>query len=470
MTTAISVHRCLAGADCRHAQQLEKRRQGAPTDKPNTLCPPCLTHISSAIRQLPDDWAELRQALGERATNTGQRVHSTPTPAIPISTRKEAIMAAIVETADRAAAVVADQLDTEQPTGRRKTAPEITVKGQITGPRPGTPADHAEDAVRPTAWQAIAAAIAITEPNIALLATAPPEPALVWKRPTRCDVHERLITAAEDAFSAATKPRDIAAARERLNHAYHAAGVCEDCGGWCNNGQARELIEQSGIQIALALVELHNQARAELGLTKLRHRYRFPCPDCGGRIYRNDGESIVYCENDPKHTRTEREYKLVAGQLMTKMAYMEIREYFLAEAYWRLDRVQRLIDIVDNDPKADTDPRIGRMILDHLKGILTDGAPDKDDKPIPHQTPQQRVAGTDRKSAIERQVDEDNWTWRNEPRYQKPNPKRRKATRPADAPHIHAASLTTLTDINENAATHGKKCAECNLQHAGECA
>ncbi|OIN79979.1 hypothetical protein [Mycobacterium malmoense] len=429
MTTAISVHRCLAGADCRRAEHADNQRRGAPTEKPNTLCPPCLTHISSAIRQLPDDWAELRQALGERATNTGQRVHSTPTPAIPISTRKEAIMAAIVETSERAAIVVSEALHTDPPDPRRKPPPTIITEqmqrllrlpedlaGKPTAPLPGTPASGAAENVHPTNEQILTAAIRLVEPNIDRLVIAPAETHNVWAK----------------------------------------------------FGENRELIELSGIEIALALVELHNQARAELGLTKLRHRYRYPCPDCGGRIYRNDGESIVYCENDPKHTRTEREYKLVAGQLMTERGYMQLREYYLAEGYWRLDRVQELVDNMRDDPRIDL-AGAGTIILEQLTAILTEGALDKDNKPIPHQTPQQRATGTDRKSAIERQVDEDNWTWRNEKPYEKPNRKRRKATKPVDSP-IHPGSLTTLVDIDESVASCGPKCPECNLVHSGECA
>lgn len=462
----MSAYRCIADKACRNP---DKDRRGAATEHANTLCQACRIHIEFAIRQLPNDWQDLRNALGEHTTNTGQRVHSTPSPAIPISTRKEAIMAAIVETADRAAAVISQTLHTNQPDARRTTAPPVIINGASTTPLPGSCADTSEQAVHAPPHQLLAAAIAITEPNIPLLATAAAEPALIWKHPSRCATHENLIDAAEATFTTATKPRDIAAARERLNEAYHSAGICEDCGGWGKNGQARELTELSGIQIALQLVELHNHARAELGLTRLRHCYRYPCPDCGGHIYRNDGESIVYCENDPKHTRTEREYQFVAGQLMTERAYMEIREYYLAEGYWRLDRIQQLVDTIADDPRINI-AGAGTIILEQLVAILTEGAPDKDGNPIPHQTPQQRATGTDRKSAIERQVDEDNWTWKNEKPYQRPPARRRrKATKPA-GPSIHPASLTTLIDIQETHHHTSPKCPHCNLIHAGECA
>lgn len=430
----MSGHRCIAGKDCRNRADIDGRRVAAPTEKPGTLCPPCRDRITRAIRELPADWAELRDALGEHATNTGQKIRSSPTPAIPISTRKEALMAAIVDMADRAAAIVSDQLHTDQPAtyhGRGfPTYPERTLRK----------------------------AIAITEPNIHLLAAAPPEPALTWKKPRRCDTHARLI-----AFAEAEK------SEYQMRVAYAAAGDCIECNGWGDWGQERELVEMSGLKIGLELVELHNQARAELGHTRLREQQTMPCPDCGGRVFRNDGESIVVCEEDPKHTRTEREFKVLTGLELEERLSMAHHKYWLAEAYWRLDRVRGVVEILDKTPNIDSDPRAGLIILDHLKQILNEGAPDESGKPIPHQSPKQRATGTDKYSALERQVDEDNWNWRNEPRYEPPKPKPRKTPEIKDP--IHPGSLTLLTDIDENAVINSAaRCIHCNLIHPpGEC-
>lgn len=440
-------HRCLAGRDCRSSITIDGHREGAPTTSRGKLCDTCHQHIRNAIKQLPQDWAELREALGERAASTGQRVHSTPTPAIPLNTRKEALMAAIVDWADRAAAVVSDQLNTNQP---------VTYHGR------GIPV-HAH--------HTLTRSIAIVEPNIHRLAAAPTEPALVWTKPLRCETHLWLIGAIEEAIASEPRPHERAAAEDQLRTAYAAAGACDKCNGWGMWGQERELTETSGLQICLELVELHNQSRAELGLTRLVHYETMPCPDCGARVYRNDGESIVICEGDTRHTCTEREYLVRAGLRIEQEMYTQMVEYLLAESYWRLDRVQGLIDILDKSPDLETDPRARENIIEHLKQILSDG-PEINGKPIGHLRPEKRAAGTDRKAALQRQVDQDNWTWRNEPRYQKP-PKRkhRKATRDPGAPNIHPGSLSTLIDIDETAAAAGRTaCPQCHTYHAGACA
>jgi hypothetical protein len=471
----VDTHRCLAGKACRNAATVDGARQGAPTEKRNTLCPGCRMHIESAVRELPQDWAELRDALGER-TASGEKVRSSPTAAIPINTRKEAIMAAIEDMADRAAAVVSDLLNTDQPDARRKPQPILiseemqqllrlppNLAGKTTLPLPGTAASDASSVVKPEPGQILAAAIAITQPNIAVLATAPAEPALIWKKPQRCRLHTTAVDRAESILEEATEPEKVEEARELVRRAYASAGACDDCNGWWRLGQQREIIEMSGIDIALHLTELHNQARAELGLTRLRHSYTMPCPDCGGEVYRNDGESIVICEENPKHARTEREYKLLAGLRIEERVDMNIRTHLLAESYWRLDRIQKLVDMVDKDATVDTDPRVGRMILNHLKDILTQGAPDRDGNPIPHQRPEKRATGTGRRAALERQVDEDNWAWKNEKPYQPPKTKRKQQRTPIKSP-IAAASLTTLVDIDENAVINGDaRCRDCNL-------
>lgn len=427
----MTVHSCLAGPACRSSTG----RQGATTITPNTLCPACNTHITNAIRQLPNDWAQLRNALGERSSTTGTKIRSTPTPAIPISTRREALMAAIVDMTDRAAAIVSNQLHTGQP---------ATYHGR------GIP-KHPEHTVR--------VSVALVEPNINRLAQAPAEPMLIWAKPRRCHIHTRLIAAADDALTAATTPAATEKAYKRIGRAHAIAGVCDDCNGWGNYGQAREQVEMTGSELLLELVDLHNQARAELGHTRLRHTYTMPCPDCGDRVYRNDGESIVQCEGNTKHTRTEREYKVLTGLSLEERVTMAHHKFWLAEAYWRLDRLQSLVDKMTGDERVDL-PGAGSLILEQLAAILTDGAPDEDGNSIPHQSQKQRATGTDKYSALQRQVDEDNWTWRSEKPYQKPKRKPRKATRQA-GPLIEEL-------VNPEQATNA--CRQCNLVHRGQCA
>lgn len=470
-------HRCLAGRACRRADVIDDERVGTLTEKPGTLCPACAEHIRSCIKQLPGDYAELRAALGERAASIGQKIRSTPTPAIPINTRREALMADIVETADRAAAIVSDALNTEQPTARRK--PPADAPG-------GSLAHEMADLVEPHQGQLLDAAIAIVEPSVDLLAAAPEQTANVWRSPRRCPVHVEQIAAAEEDLAAelnmpdlddATPKRIKSFLRERLkygineraaeklqllNRRYHDAGTCDDCGGWGPNGQARELVDMTGSAVALQLAALHNQARAELGKTRLRHKYEMPCPHCGGKIGRDDGTAICDCESCGR-SWTERDYKQLAGIVSDERRNLEAHRFWLAEAYWRLDMLADAADIIRKNPDLDTDPRSGRTVLDIVDAVLGAGRE-------PHQRAAARAISTNRDSAERRQVDEDNWTWRNEKPYQRPRRKRRKPPEPPKNP-IHPASLLNVVDIDEDAATNGRlKCDDCNQIHAGDCA
>lgn len=446
----MSQHRCLAGAACRQAVTTNGDRHGAPTENPDTLCPPCDKNITSAIHQLPRDWADLRAALGERAANTGQKIRSTPTPGIPISTGKEALMAAIVDMADRAAAVISNALNTDQPTGRRKP-PQKAETGSI--------AWRSNEHRRPEAAQALAAAIAITEPNIVLLAAAPAEDALIWTKPDRCDTHQHLIGSAEAWAASETRPAEKQTARDAVRRAYAAAGTCDECNGWGKHGQERELTTMTGLQILLDLEDLHHKTRHELGKTRLRRRYPMPCPRCGGRVGRDDGETIITCDNrdNCKSSWTEREYQFLAGLITRERLDMEITKWLLAEAYARLDDAQaRLSRLTPEDLAL---PGGGIIIAEAMRQAIGG-----------HKTPDQRAITTDRKTTQERQTTEDNWTFPNESPYRPPKP-RKKATRPPGAPTIAPSSLSTLVDTDEQAALNGQlKCTQCNLMHAGDCA
>lgn len=453
MTTA--VHRCIAAAACRKPDTADDTRQGALTEHANTLCPPCRTHIEAAVHQLPRDWAELRHALGEHTHTTGSKIRSTPTPATPISTRKEALMAGIVDMADRAAAVVSNTLHTGQPSARRRPHPEAVL---------GSIAWCAAQNARPDDAQTVAAAIAIVEPDVELLAAAPPEPALVWKKPHRCDTHHELIETADancrQTAEAISPSWDadisaLAVAQKQLAAAFALAGGCDDCNGWGQFGQERELVELSGLDIALALVELHNQARAELGLTRLRHRYPMPCPRCGTRVGRDDGQTIITCDDRDtcRASWTEREYQFLAGLITQERLDMEILKWLLAESYWRLDDTQRRINLITSaDAAALNLPGAGAIIVEAVRQAL-DG----------HPTPEQRVIATDRQATEQRQTTEDNWNWSNETPYRPPKPKPKKAT-PPSGPPIHPGSLTMLIDTIVDVVTNGDaRCRDCNL-------
>ncbi|OBS01883.1 hypothetical protein A9W98_18040 [Mycobacterium gordonae] len=484
--TEPSTLRCLAGPSCRNAVTIDGQRLGAMNEHPNTLCPACDKAISSAIRQLPRDWAELRAALGERSTTTGAKVNSTPTPAMPISARKEALMAAIVDLTDHAADIVSEQLDIQRASALRKP-PADAEEGSI--------AWNAAEHTQPEPQKTLAAAIALIEPHIELLITAPEQPTLAWQSPRRCAFHAAWIESAERQLAQSMKMPGIADAEPKtirkflrnkfrlkakhpakvrgyldaLNDAYRSAGGCENCGGWCKDGQAREIIEHTGAEILQQLINLHHQARAELGHTRLRHRYPMPCPRCGGRVGRDDGQTIVTCDDRDqcKSSWTEREYQFLAGLITRERYDMEITKYLLAEAYARLDAVQQRIEVLDNIAELIDElglpaeaAVIGRQIAESFAEAI-DG----------HKTPEQRAITTARKDTEQRQDAEDTWAWGgNEPRYQRPKPKPKKATRPAGPP-IHPSSLLTVIDTDEHAALNGRlKCADCNLIHPGDCA
>ncbi|MFV8317051.1 hypothetical protein [Mycobacterium sp. 23] len=475
--TEPSTLRCLASPNCRNAVTIDGQRLGAMNEQPHTLCPACDKAIHSAIRQLPRDWAELRAALGERSTTTGAKVNSTPTPAMPISARKEALMAAIVDLTDHAADIVSEQLDIQRASALRKP-PADAEEGSIAW----NAAEHTQAEPQKT----LAAAIALIEPHIELLAAAPEQPTLAWQSPSRCAFHAAWIESAERQLAQSMKMPGLADAEPKtirkflrtkfrlkakhpakvrgyldaLNDAYRSAGGCEHCGGWCNDGQAREVIEHTGAEILQQLINLHHQARAELGHTRLRHRYPMPCPRCGGRVGRDDGQTIVTCDDRDqcKSSWTEREYQFLAGLITRERYDMEITKYLLAEAYARLDDIQRRLGKLT--PADLALPGAGVIIAEAIRQAI-DG----------HKTPEQRAITTNRKATEQRQDAEDTWAWGgNETRYQRPKPRPKKARRPAGPP-IHPSSLLTVIDTDETAALNGRlKCPDCNLIHPGDCA
>lgn len=464
-------HRCLAAAACRNGEKIDDERVGAPTEDTDSLCPACFKAIESAVRQLPRDWADLRAALGERNASMGSKIRSTPTPAIPISTRKEALMVTIVETCERAAVVVSGQLHTDPPEPRRKSPPVLITEefqrvmrlprglaGKPTGPLPGTPASDAAELVTPDAWQTLAAAIRMVEPNIDLLALAPAETHNVWAKPHRCDAHADLIGRAELMLDEA-KPNERDEATNNVRRAYSAAGSCDDCNGWCKDGQAHNFAEYTGVDLALQLLDLHHQCRAELGLTRLRHRYPMPCPRCGERVGRDDGKSIITCDDRDgcKSSWTEREYQFLVGLITHERLEMETLR-LLEGTYSRLDEIRTVIDKLKDDGALDI-AGAGRVIAERIEEILNG----EDERPALR-------TDEDRKATENRQAIQDAWTWENESPYRPPKRKPRKAKRPVGA-LIHPGSLTTLVDTNESDAPTGARlCGGCNEYHAGECA
>lgn len=382
-------HRCLAGSACRAADTHSGERVAALTAEAHALCEACLNHITSCAKQLPTDWKELRAQLGDRAPAKAQTVvRSSPTPAIPVSPSKDALMVEIVELADRAAAIVSEALETEQPDsrhGRRRYC--------------GRFAPHEE----PT----LIASVAMIDPHIDKLAAAPAAPHVIWAK----------------------------------------------------DGEQRELTEMSGVDIALAIVDVHNRIRAELGKTRLRHRYTLPCPRCAAEqtVGRDDGTSVVDCTSCGA-SWTDREYKFLVG-LIAEEKERDISKYLLAENYWRLDNVQDLIDKLAEDETMNL-PGAGTIIVEALTAIMAK-----------HTRPADREIATAKATAKQRQAEEEAWAWSGEKPYRPP---KRKRTKPKPKPAVQYAASSLSLDapvyLPEAGDSPRNKCGDCNEIHAGECA
>lgn len=459
----VEIHRCPAGQACRAATIKDTRREPAITTEPG-LCDACYTHFQSCVHQLPRDWADLRRALGERQGAGQEFVKSTPTPAIPIATAREALMAEIVDVADRAAALVSDVLRTDQPTGAA-AAPQIVIDGKKIRPRPGSVADNAQTTRHARDAALLAACVRLVEPNIDALVSMPAQAALVWGKPVRCARHTEIIAAAEYQLDAAITVEDKIAATAKLDTARAVAGDCDDCGGWGRHGQARALTEQSGIEIALAMVELHHRVRDDLGKTRLRHKYSLACPSCHTprTVGRDDGTAIINCTACGA-SWTQGEYAFLVG-LITEGKEMDIIKWLLAEGYSRLDDIQEVLAKIADDERINVPGTAVAFLIEELQKIL-DG----------HQSPQSRAIATDKTNAERRQNDEDDrvgWT-ANETIYRPP--KRRKASNPAGPPPGKRIATSSLMTINEDvtylpdATDRGHPCNDCNQIHAGECA
>lgn len=457
--------RCLAGAACRNSADRDGQRVGATTVAANTLCDACLKYFTNAVHQLPRHWENLRDALGERAPADGEYVKSTPTPAIPISIGRDSLMVTITELATRAATQVAAALDTDVPTGRRPT-PRVYHAGQEVLMKAGTPAWNAETRSQPHDLDAIEAAVALVDPHLELLAAAPPHPTVVWLQPSRCPQHTQQVQQAEVWLTAAKDSRNaqqITEAENRIKAAWSAAAACYDCCGWSADGlsQATEIREISGLATLLAIAEAHNKVRAELGKTRLRHKYSMPCPLCGGQVGREDGTTIVDCI-DCDASWTEREYKLLAGMVIDERNTMETLKWLLAEAYHRLDALRAGAEEIRKDPSLDA-PGSGSYILQGIDIVLAG-----------HPIPDERRVATDRDTALERQLGDDRWTGNTERAYVPPKPKPKRTPNTA-APQYRQSSRSTLVDDPTYTADvaprrRDRRCPDCNMIHAGDCA
>ncbi len=461
-------HSCIANTACRAAVIEDGARRPAYTEQPDSLCDGCADGYGDDIRRLSRDYALLRATLGERRRADGAPVHSTPAPAVLIDSTSDRLMTEIVEWARFAADRVSDALNTDTPDGDRKLA-QIRLDGALSPPEPGSLADRQHETSHAPEHQHLTAYLAIVEPHVDLLATLPVEEVQIWSQPKRCDLHAEQVAKAHRLLELAREARihdEITEATNGLQAAYAAAGACNECCGWTADGrsQARQDADMSGLDVLQRLARQHHLTRQHLGQTKVRYRLSMPCPNCGALIGRDDGTSIATCENPectPKgpSSWTEGEYKLLAGMVIDEERTRLTMKWLLAEAYARLDQVADLVATLTSDAIIDQ-AGAGTIILDALRERI-DG----------HADAEHRKIATDTDTTTLRQIDEDAWAWKREPRYEKPKPKRRKTKPIKSDERVAASSRSTVTDtIVEPPHRNEKYCEPCKLIHAGECA
>lgn len=429
-------HRCLAGRACRRPEVIDGLRHGALIEAQSGVCADCRTHMTSAIQHLAGDWSSLQDALGDRSSGARVRIRSTPAPALPISIRKESLAAAIVETAEVAADMISSMLNIDPP-NPRKAPPREAAQGSL--------AWRASSDVKPGGRQSLASALRLIETSVDVLVSVPEQPVLMWRTPERCPLHRDMITKAE------------ALSHGRIE-AYKSAGSCDDCNAWGKFGQEREIVDRSGIQIALQLVDLHRQTRVELGQTRLRQRYRMPCPHCGGRLGRDDGTVVITCD-DCKTAWTEGERRLFERMITQERLDNVILKYLLDEAYWRLDEIRSIMSKLD--PETLKLAGAGEVVAEAVERVLDQGQG--------HLSQRERAISTSRQDAEERQSIEDTRAWVNEATYRPPVRQKRKP-RPVVSSPIPMSSLTMVVDTEDvELEQRPDDLCSCNLIHSGEC-
>ena len=339
-------HICVTGDRCRNAKTVDGNRRPATTEGQQELCDACYTAYEKAIDQLPRDWENLRDALGERRGDSADKVRSTPTPGIPINAGAEAVMSSIVEVTERAATVVAAILGTDPPDARRKPA-------KITDPATGRPIDPIATSLAERITSTMVEAsdhdrirlnVRLIGQHLDLLATSGNHDITIWDD-DGIDDHQELVRDADG---------DPISARGRL------------------------FLTVTGLDLLDDLRDLHQQTRAHLGHTRLRHRYHIPCPAydkrghyCGAMtVGMNDGTDWVDCTTC-KAQWTEREFDwlktMIAGD-----KEIDMLRWLLAESNWRLDQIQTVITNSTDDPALQL-PGAGTILHERITDILTQG-------------------------------------------------------------------------------------------------
>lgn len=451
------IYPCVSGTRCRAASLEDDEWRPALTERAGALCDTCTKTYTAAVKQLPRDWAELLVTIGHRQAAQGEVVHSTPSPTVLLNATNDRLMVDIAEWIDIAAGMVADRRGMAKPTGARRLPLAVDPKdGKKKPPQVGSIALRTWDWLSsPRAWPVLSGQHRMVLNSLAVLAAEPEAPVRVWAHPARCDEHRALIDTAEDVVGAvaAGSPEHQAASRE-LERARLAAAVCDDCNGWGPRGQARETRTVTGIEVLQKLVNLHHLVRKHLGHTRYREILTMTCPRCGYPTGRDDGTTIITCDNTNCTPRGRSSWSELDYDWLTGVVIEGNTEMWLTkEAYHRLDELQKLVDSLQDDETI-TLAGAGPLIIEAVANIL-DG----------HQRPAEREVSTDRSTASNSQAAHDKRTWRSEPKYQKPTVKPRERVDVG----IAGSSLTTITDIDLDTSAPQGVCPTCHLTRPCDC-
>lgn len=297
-TNGEPTHHCLSGPACRAATTQpdpttgKTTRTGAPTDKPNTICRRCRSAIRVAVEDLPTDYDDLAAALGDHQRIDGEKVHSTPTPPIPLDVAKDELMGDI-----------ANQL--------ANAADRVT---RATGHHPPDTRGHNRSA-------RIHAHAHHTANHLDALIASPPQPEEEW-----CGTGESVLHRDPTTGRIAYKPNT-------------------------------RIVERSGLDTALRLVELRSRARARLAGTTTG-LWRLPahlpgCTECGEVLYTN-GHKVVCraCAKDWTeqtagllNAEVKRQAELERAQRMRHLETQLADTIAQRDQAWaRLDAVTRFLD------------------------------------------------------------------------------------------------------------------------------
>lgn len=229
-------HRCLAGAACRAAEWIRqdesgrgRKRLGAYTEKPDTLCRRCTSDVRRAVEDLPAEYVELAASIGElEHGSSGVKVSASRDLPILINARVDALMGDIADALHIAAVRVAAALNCDAPQADRRRG-----------------LNRADE---------VKACSAMIEPNIGKLIGSGTRDEAVW-----------------------TKGESVQVTVE----------------GRTEWRPATKLVKTTGVETALRLSDLHRMARTVLGgPSKPRSRLLIACTECGAPFLYGDGHRV----------------------------------------------------------------------------------------------------------------------------------------------------------------------------------